>query len=222
MKKYFITLAYVLFSINSYAKDSITSSQNEIFDNPFISIGVSQKSNTLTGYFSALLTAPGKTDACKFAFSGMISDDKPISLSVQDVVSFETPQNSQVNGTRAQLSVKNGTGHIFLPKSALPGDCNWILDAVGAPAAVHEKDGFSIDFKLGKKEDWIAVNVIKSKKAFFYASSENSSSRKTFLVTGDSIYIYDEKPDWYYVKFSKRNKETTGWIKKSDTLLNVP
>jgi len=65
---------------------------------------------------------------------------------------------------------------------------------------------------------WISVFAIGSKRAPFYQTTEESSVRKAFLVQGDLVYVYDEKPGWYYVKYEGGNKTTVGWIKKSDTV----
>lgn len=36
--------------------------------NPFVAVGVNPATHVVTGYVAALLTAPGKTEACKFVF----------------------------------------------------------------------------------------------------------------------------------------------------------
>lgn len=40
------------------------------------------------------------------------------------------------------------------------------------------------------------------------------------LLIGLSFLLasYDEKPNWYYVKYSNGKSETVGWIRKVDTV----
>lgn len=64
---------------------------------------------------------------------------------------------------------------------------------------------------------WIGVFAIKSERAPFYRSADESSVQEAHLLQGESIYVYAEKKDWYYVKYETRKKTTAGWVKKSDT-----
>lgn len=68
------------------AAPDIHSAKNEFADNPFMAIGVNPRTNVVTGYFSALLTAPGKTDACKFVFHGSSTPEGKVRLAIKDAV----------------------------------------------------------------------------------------------------------------------------------------
>lgn len=66
--------------------------------------------------------------------------------------------------------------------------------------------------------DWIGIAAIRSKRALFYGGPDTAAVRKSFLVAGDVVYITEEKPGWYRVRFTHAIRETTGWIKASDTV----
>ncbi|MCC2971636.1 SH3 domain-containing protein [Massilia sp. IC2-476] len=38
------------------------------------------------------------------------------------------------------------------------------------------------------------------------------------MVRGDVVYVYEERPDWYFVRYDNGKRETMGWIRKSDTV----
>ena len=46
------------------------SAANEVFNNPFVAVGINPATGVVTGYVSALYTAPGRTEVCKFVFGG--------------------------------------------------------------------------------------------------------------------------------------------------------
>ncbi len=80
---------------------------------------------------------------------------------------------------------------------------------------ISESDiGFEVD-KFGK---WKMVSAVRAKRAYFHSTPNDASRRKAFLVSADVIYVYEENDDWYYVKYQNGKKETTGWIRKSDTV----
>lgn len=75
-----------------HAASDVRSAKNDYFiDNPFIAIGVNPTTHVLTGYFSVLRTAPGRTDECKFVFRGVIVPDRKVRLSIKDAV-LEKPE----------------------------------------------------------------------------------------------------------------------------------
>ena len=194
------------------------SSQNEIFDNPFIVTGFNPQTNMLTGYVSALRTSPGRTDECKFVFSGRSERKNSLPVSIKNAVNTSVNGNAELTEiTKGRVASDGKQKKIIIHHAALPGDCDWILSFIGGEKVIQNGEGFSILIDGGIIGDWLAVYVIRSKRAYFHQSPKESSSGKSFLIAGDLIYVYDEKKDWYYVKFKGR-KKTSGWIKKSDTV----
>lgn len=195
------------------------SSQNEIFDNPFIVTGFNKNTNILTGYVSMLRTSPGRTDECKFVFSGQSEGKNYFAISIKNAgkTNFSSVIDS-AETTKGKFAYDLKQKKITLNQTALPGDCDWILSFIDQEKVIQNGKVFSILVDDGMIGNWIAVYVIRAKRAYFHNKADESSIEKSFLIAGDLIYVYDEKNDWFYVKFKGRKKETIGWIKKSDTI----
>lgn len=191
--------------------------QNELFDNPFIAVGINPQTNTLSGYVSVTNPAPGKIDRCGFSFAGKAGHNTAVS--VKNAVKNDA--GDSIDSTAASTaSIDFAAGKIMLTitASALPGDCDWILPFIGGAHIVKSGKNYTLSVNAGIKGDWTGVGVIASKRAYFHDNADAASVKKSFLVAGDVMYVYQEKPDWLYVKFEGAKKETAGWIKKSDTV----
>lgn len=193
------------------------SGKNEIFQNPFFAIGFNKSNNIVTGSISATRTAPGETNECRILFSGEENAENILKIRYFEVGAGEGVKKfseiehaaviPEVSGLKLQLNKKN-----------IGGDCGWLLDYVDASFIKPQGNNLLISVPKLKVGDWIGVYTIKSERAKFYKMPGGIGVQKAFLVAGDTIYVYEEKPDWYYVKFQGRKKQTTGWIKKSDTV----
>ena len=144
---------------------------------------------------------------CKIFFSGKSSLIKAIPVRV---VAVNAKEKKIVNG------ILGFNGYVKFAKNQ-PAQQSFTLHlAENLPNCTDEIDISNSDFsfQLNKLGNWQAVNVINSKRAYFYKEPLISAKGKVFLVTGDLVYIYDERPNWYYVKYQGDKKETTGLDKK--------
>ena len=214
-------LAFALFfslHLHAQADNSIKFGRTAIFNNPFVVVAQNPKSKVISGYLEALRTSPGRTDECKFIFRGKPLMNNISELSIVDAVSANLNEggvNEIAHGTFKKSGDKN---FIVVDPANLLGECDWILDFVGRPSVIRVGKQFEISFKIDEISDWIAVSVIRSKRAYFYVKPNGPRKGKAFIVAGDLIYIYDENLNWYFVKFQTGKKETAGWIKKTDTI----
>ena len=197
----------------SFASSDPYSARNEIFDNPYFVVGINKKENILSGYVSALRTAPGESNECKLLFKGRIEKGASFPIEVIDA----SRHSKKIKPLPANL-FRVGNGYkIVIKKNDLPGDCDWVLTYVGAPSVQTEGDEFKLLINVDDRGDWQGVNVISSKRAFFHSSPEVAYKQKTYLVEGYLIYFFDEAPEWYFVKYKSQKKIISGWINKSDT-----
>jgi hypothetical protein len=212
----FFILALILSDLSqAAANESLTSGRTGLEDNPFIAYGVNPKTQLVTGYLIGLRTAPGRTNECRLIFFGRFtSPDLFIAKFLSEVDGFEQNESR----TRAVVQSNGGHFQMIMKKDQMGGDCEWILPFINQPRV--KESGGEVEVSFGKllTGRWIGVFAIRSERAPFYQTTEESSVRKAFLVQGDLVYVYDEKPGWYYVKYEGRNKTTVGWIKKSDTV----
>lgn len=207
------------FSGFSYALDITQSSQNEIFENPFIVTGFNKKTNQLTGFITILRPSPGRTDECKIAFSGQYEKDSRVKILLKNAVKNALKENSESSkSTNGEIRLVSGQAQIVIDKKDAPGDCDWISGFVDEDRVTFKGNAIYIQMKNGAIGDWIAVSVIKSPKAYFHKNPDGGGIGKAYLTTGDLAYIFDEQPGWYFVKFQGRKKETVGWIKKTDMI----
>jgi hypothetical protein len=107
---------------------------------------------------------------------------------------------------------------IKLDRKKLEGGCEWILSFVGEPSVTQQGDNVFFVIPERTPGAWRSVHTIKSKRAAFYKAPGGSPVEGTYLVPGDTIYAYEEQPDWLYVKYQGRKKLTVGWMKKADTV----
>lgn len=197
------------------ASDLRTSAKNEIADNPFVAYGVNPVTQSVTGYLVALRTAPGRTDECRFVFAGNLKKSQKILVKyLSEIDGYEK------SGPMSPAIVSNVKGDLTIKvkKSQLGGECEWILPFINEPRVRESAGTVSISFGTLSFGNWIGVLAIKSERAPFYRSAEESSVQDAYLVQGDFIYVYAEQPNWYYVKYERRKKTTVGWIRKSDTV----
>jgi hypothetical protein len=202
------------------ALDISTSGRSEIGDNPFVATGFNKQTSVTTGYLSATRTAPGRTDECRFLFTGNLTQSKVVAIRYI----FE---NEEIESEPAAISkaVMKGSPEnltLILMKNSLQADCEWILPFIGEPRIHDRGDELSISLGHRATGDWTGVYLIRALRARFHNFPSDSAKGKPFLVAGDVIYVYDERPGWYYVKYDGKKKKTVGWIKKSDTVQITP
>jgi hypothetical protein len=214
MCRYFVMLICVLPCLAT-AVELATSGKNDILENPTIFYGVNRATHVLTGYLVALRKSPGRTDECRFAFSGNLrSPNKFLVKYLSEIDGYEA------SGAMSSAVLAGRAGDLFIriKEEQLGGECEWILPFIGGPRVKESESDVSISFGKILPGDWIGVFAIRSAKARFHGSPDKSSVQNAFLVQGDVIYVYDEKPGWYYVKYQERKKTIIGWVKQSDTV----
>ena len=197
------------------AGDLRISGKNDIADNPFVAYGVNPVTQLVTGYLVALRTSPGRTDECRFVFAGNLKNEKKFSVKyLSEIDGYES------TGSMSLAAVSNVDGSLYMnvKKSQLGGECEWILPFINEPRVRESAGEVAVSFGRVNPGNWIGVFAIKSERAPFYRSANESSAHEAYLIKGDFIYVYAEQPEWYYVKYERRKKTTAGWIKKSDTV----
>ena len=98
------------------------SSQNEIFDNPFIVTGFNPNTNILTGYVAVLRTSPGRTDECKFVISGQVEKTNSLTVFVKDAIRSQLSKaNVSPKITMGEFTSNLKQKKLILKTNALPG-----------------------------------------------------------------------------------------------------
>lgn len=187
-------------------------------NNGVLIVALNKETNILTGYYEANDTTGNGTNECKMYFSGKVNNSS-IEVSISDADKGSFAVGARVFKGYIILKNEGGKSFAILYPGEKSWSCEWMYD--GLPSYLPPKN-FSLreglKFGFVRDDDFIAVGVVKANRANFYSAPDESTIRRAFLVAGDFIYVFAEKPDWYYVKFQGKKKETVGWIKKSDTI----
>lgn len=202
----------------AYADSAIRSSRTDIIDNPFVIIAKNPSHKIITGYVAALRTSPGRTDECKFIFRGQLANNEMADLLIADASISGLTADSQGAFSNGTFMRRGEINTLAVNQAGIPGDCAWILGFIGEPTVIEKGSRFEILFNPEEVGTWLGVNVVRTKRAYFHDQPRAESKGKAFLVKGDIVYIYDERSDWFYVKYQRGKKETIGWIRKSDTV----
>lgn len=192
------------------------SAKSDIWENPFLAYGYNPKTKVLTGYLAALRTAPGRTDECKLAFSQ--NNKMQNALSVRYIGNSELERKSEHSSRGVSIVQEKNAFYLRLSKKLIDGDCNWILPFVVGARVFETADEVIVPLEYPNVGDWIGVYVVNAKRAKFHSRPDVTTVQKAFLVEGDVIYVYEEQPEWYFVRFEEGKRKTAGWIKKSDTV----
>ena len=189
-------------------------------DNGTLIIGVNKSTNKLTGYYETSNTTEDGTNECQIFFSGTIDQKNNLTdLIMSDAHKGFLGLKSEIFKGKLVLQKNGGVFRAVLYPQEKSWSCAWLYDGLPSympPKDFNLRDGLKFEFI--RNENHIATNVVRANRAYFHSESNDSTASKAFLVAGDLIYVYDEKPGWYYVKYQGRKKETVGWIKKSDTI----
>jgi len=221
MKIYFNLLFWIAVLLTTgstvLANDLYISGKNEIFENPFIATGFSSTTSLFTGLISVSRTALGETNECRILFSSNTEDQKTLQVRYF-VVGAEDGVNKFSDIDKASVVHDEKNIKIKLDRKKLEAGCEWILSFVGEPSLTQQGDHVFFLVPEHTPGTWRSVHTIRSKRAAFYKTPGGSRVEGTYLVPGDTIYAYEEQPDWLYVKYQGRKKLTVGWIKKADTV----
>lgn len=146
---------------------------------------------------------------CQILFAGKLEGRSKI-----PVTAIELSGNRQktVKGTLEFRGQSNSLS------SRLPEQIFSLRLSENLPGCSRAVDVSDFDFSINSEGDWKSLTAVQAKRAYFHTSHDESMKGKAYVVRGDLLYIYDEAPDWLYVKFKAGKKETEGWIRRSDTV----
>ncbi len=76
-------------------------------------------------------------------------------------------------------------------------------------------------FELMEPTDWLAIEIVKPKKAYFHRQPIAKSKTRAYVIARDVVKVIKTKPDWVYAEYRhyETGRITRGWLKKQ-TLLN--
>lgn len=163
-------------------------------------IGVDQQ-GTLTGYFESS-TGSGQF-SCIFFFSGKFNEPK---TSMESWFPADRDPKEVIPGTIEALR-DNGRNAIRVMLKEEHGGCWNVQHFALEPAS----------FRLTEEGAWQAIRVVSAKKAYFYDDSASAHPRKSYVVQGNALRVFEWQSDRALVEYvSPERKHIRGWISERD------
>lgn len=181
---------------------------------PTAAIGIDKNTLRITGFYhfkQAQMPDHSFHANCKIFFTGKFDRQSPIPVAATD---------ASENGQKAVKGTLEFRGRTGSPSSQLADQIFSLRLSGNFPGCSRAVDLADVDFDfiVNSGGDWNSLTVVRAKRAYFYSRDNHSTKEKSYVVRGDLLYIYSEKPDWLYVKFAAGNKERKAWVRRSDTL----
>jgi hypothetical protein len=86
-----------------------------------------------------------------------------------------------------------------------PGGCGMVDPDLAKP------EGSTL--RLDTPGTWREVRVAAAKQAYFYANPEEATKKKTYVVQGDALRVWEKRPGWAFADFEGKTK---GWVREAD------
>jgi hypothetical protein len=163
-------------------------------------IGV-DRNGALTGYFESS-TGNGQF-SCVFFVSGKAGG---LANKVNTWLPGNRDSNEVIYGVLEQLS-SSGKPAIRLKLEVEHGGC-WNVQHFASDQST---------FTLTEQGNWESIQIVASKKAYFYDDPSSPKPRKAYVVTGNVLRVFETREGWVradYVGPDKRH--THGWITQRD------
>lgn len=67
-------------------------------------------------------------------------------------------------------------------------------------------------------QSWEKIYFITTQKAYFYEQPSDATKQKSYVVTGEAVYVSKTQGDWVYAHYynAKNKAITQGWLKEND------
>jgi hypothetical protein len=187
---YIFLFCAFLFPAASYAGENVSGLYNGM------PIAYDKTTNIISGYFHEETGDDGKF-SCVFYFLGKLNGNEAKITSYYP----DTPEE-KIDGV---LIISDNEIKIKLEEEH--GGC-WNVQ--------HFADAEPASFTMDEAhETWRAVDIVKSKKAYFYSKPQKGGRLSSYLIQGDDVAITGEQGDWYLVEY-QGEKIISGYIRKSD------
>jgi hypothetical protein len=163
-------------------------------------LGYDPATKTVTGYYDSGTGAPPVTFHCIFYLTGSLNG----TTAKLRTYFPETPRDA-IAGT---LTVAT-PGQVTIALAQEHGGC--------ANVQHFADKGEPADFTLDTAHSWIAVRVVRSKKAYFHDAPETDAHRRAYLVQGDGVGVKAAAKGWLEIDYPNHGDKTvSGWMPESE------
>jgi len=155
----------------------------------------------LTGYFES---STGRDQFnCIFFVSGKAND---VANSVDTWFPADRDPKEVIHGFLEQVS-SDGKQAIRLKLEKEHGGC-WNVQHFASDQST---------FSLTERGNWVAIRIVASKRAYFYDDPSSPKPRKSYVVTGNALRVFEKRDGWVRAEYvSPEDRHTQGWISERD------
>ena len=192
---FFLSIYFLLPAVSVKAADSNISGFYES-----LQIAVNPKTNEVTGYYVSQtgLGPDGVSPqfSCIFYLTGKKEGER---ASIQTYFPGDKMPRKTISG---EIKFSPETHSLWLKlKESPPGSM--------ACPTVAEGEQMTRD----SAGEWIEIRAVKAKRSHFFESPQAIAPRKTYVVQGDGVQVFETRPGWVLATFEGKNK---GWLKEED------
>lgn len=168
-------------------------------------IGYDPATGVVSGYFD-MQQGGTPSFSCVFYLSGKLAGGKA-------AIATYFPKSPKGDLIKGVLALTDST-HFSIGLADEHGGCGNLepFAQTGDPAT----------FDLATAHAWTSVAVVKSARAYFYASPGAAAHGKAYVVEGDGLGVRASKPGWLQVDYVDGAKPITGWLPTSDVFSPLP
>jgi len=149
--------------------------------------------NFLTGLIDAKIGEAG-TYVCQFYFFGSIDGNK-----------FPVYCINFIDTGKIEGYVNILDNSIFILKTKENPGCSNMI-------ASFEDNGDTLT--LDSIINILQIRIVNSEKAFFHEQPNISTKKRSYLIQGDEVTVYDKRKDWLYTIYNN----ISGWLYEKDMI----
>jgi len=176
-----------------------------------LTLGFDSQTQAVTGYYvngtGSNPNGNGPQFNCIFYLAGKKTGD---TVAIQTWFPGD-PKNTKIAGELHLTPDSSGSkaAGLSLKLKEEPGGCGMVEPDLASPQGTQLSQDSS--------GAWIEVRVVSAPRAHFYDSPESVAPRKTYVVKGDGLRVWEKKTGWVLADYEGRNK---GWIPEKDLFPN--
>ncbi|HDR9202010.1 TPA: hypothetical protein QDB48_003341 [Burkholderia vietnamiensis] len=160
---------------------------------------VAVDNGAVAGYFDNPFTAPAvnnpdRDPTCRFLLKGRGEKSGAIGLATY----FAGERGGRISISPGNRGVWNVRVDGDLPNCEVP----------------TIESGDFLTFKSSR--NWIDFATVASKRAPLYATAQESSRSKAYVVSGDVVAVLARQGNWVQIDYFARGSDVIRWVKRSD------
>lgn len=209
LRRFLFSLSFLLFPLALLAAGNNPATSGVYAE---LLVGVDPQTQTVTGYYQngtgSNADHSGPQFSCVFYLVGKKTGE---SYAVQTWFPGDPKLKKLIGGELRWTAGEGKNPALLLKLKELPGGCGMVDPDLASPQGEQ--------MLLDTPGQWREVRVVAAKRAHFFENPEAIAPRKSYVVQGDGLRVWEQRPGWVQADFEGKNK---GWVKEEDLYPNQP